>query len=78
MKNFFKKIFKRIEKFDNYTSQYIKSTNNIEIPALAYTNWGLHYAEIKDYETAIEKLKIAVVLMKQTIYVYNFCYIYSL
>ena len=26
----------------------------------------------------LEKLKIAVVLMKQTIYVYNFCYIYSL
>lgn len=60
MKNFFKKILKRIEKFDNYTSQYLKSTNNIEIPALAYTNWGLHYAEIKDYATAIEKLKIAV------------------
>ena len=35
MKNFFKKILKRIEKFDNYTSQYLKSTNNIEIPALA-------------------------------------------
>ena len=60
MKNFFKKILNNINKFDSYTYQYKKYTNNIELPSLAYTNWGLHFAQIKDFKTAIEKLEVAI------------------
>lgn len=62
MKNFFKKILGKVNKFDTYTSQYKKYTQNIEIPSLAYTNWGVYFAQIKDYKTAIEKLESAILM----------------
>ena len=53
MKNFFSQIFKRIEKLNNFTNDYLKISHNIEIPALAYTNWGMHLADTKDFKSAI-------------------------
>lgn len=65
MKNFLKQIFNKIEKLDKYTSLYVKNSHNIEIPAIAYTNWGLHLAELKDYEAAIDKLETAILMSNQ-------------
>ncbi len=65
MKNFIKQILNKINKLDNYTSTYIKHSNNIEIPALAYTNWGMYFAELKDYSSAIEKLETAAIMSNQ-------------
>lgn len=65
MKNFIKQIFNKIEKLDKYTSLYVKSSHNIEIPAIAYTNWGIHLAEIKDFESAIDKLETAILMSNQ-------------
>ena len=65
MKNFFKQIYNKIIKLDNYTNQYLKITNNIELPALAYTNWGMHFAHLKDFKTAIDKLETAVLMSNQ-------------
>lgn len=65
MKNFFKQIFNKINQLDTYTSSYVKNSHNIEIPALAYTNWGLHLAELKDFNSAIEKLETAILMSNQ-------------
>ena len=65
MIQFFKQILKKIQQFDEYTSQYLKITNNIEMPSLAYTNWGMYFANIKDFNTAIEKLETAVLMSGQ-------------
>ncbi|MCD7740533.1 MAG: tetratricopeptide repeat protein [Candidatus Gastranaerophilales bacterium] len=65
MIKFFKQVFNKIKEFDDYTRQYSKITNNIELPSLAYTNWGMHYAHLKDFEHAIEKLETAAVMSGQ-------------
>lgn len=65
MKNFFKQIYKKIIKFDEYTNEYLKISNNVEIPSLAYTNWGMHFAHLKDFKTAIEKLETAILMSNQ-------------
>lgn len=65
MKNFFKQIYNKILKFDEYTNQYLKVTNNIEIPSLAYTNWGNYFANLKDFNSAIEKLETAMLMSNQ-------------
>ncbi len=65
MKNFFKQIFNKIDKLDKYTSLYVKNSHNIEIPAIAYTNWGVYLAELKDFDTAIAKLETAVLMSNQ-------------
>ena len=65
MKKFFTGIFNRINKLDSYTNQYMSITNNIEIPAIAFTNWGMHFAQIKDFDTAIEKLETAILMSNQ-------------
>lgn len=65
MKKFFKEIFNRIEKLDNYTNQYLKCSNNIELPSLAYTNWAMHFADLKDFATAINKLETAILMSNQ-------------
>ncbi len=65
MKTFLQQIFNKIEKLDNYTSSYIKYSHNIEIPALAYTNWAVHLAELEDYNAAIEKLETAILMSGQ-------------
>lgn len=62
MKNFFIQILKRIKKFDDYTNQYLKASNKIDIPSLAYTNWGVYFANLKDFNSAIEKLETAVLM----------------
>ena len=69
MIQFLLQIFNKINKLDTYTSQYKKLSNNIEIPILAYTNWGLHFAQIKDFNSAIEKLETAMLMSKsKTLY----------
>ena len=65
MNNFFLQILKKINKLDDYTTQYLKASNNIEIPALAYTNWGMHLARTKDFKSAIDKLETAVLMSNQ-------------
>ena len=65
MKKFFKQIYKKILKFDEYTNQYLKISNNVEIPSLAYTNWGMHLANLKDFNSAIEKLETAILMSNQ-------------
>lgn len=65
MKKFFIQIFNQINKLDNYTNQYLKFSNNIEIPTLAYTNWAMYFADMKDFETAISKLETAVLMSNQ-------------
>ncbi len=65
MIQFLLQIFNKINKLDTYTSQYKKLSNNIEIPILAYTNWGLHFAQIKDFNSAIEKLETAMLMSNQ-------------
>lgn len=62
MKNFFKQIYNRIKKLDGYTNEYLKFSNNIEIPSIAYTNWGMHFAHLKDFESAVEKLETAMLM----------------
>ena len=65
MKKFFKQILNKINKLDKYTSSYIKNSQNIEIPVLAYTNWGMYLADIQDYKSAIDKLETAVLMSNQ-------------
>ena len=65
MKKFFIQIFNQINKFDSFTNQYLKLSNNIEIPSLAYTNWAMHFADIKDFKTAISKLETAILMSNQ-------------
>lgn len=65
MKKFFQQIYKKILKFDEYTNQYLKISNNVEIPSLAYTNWGIHLAHLKDFNSAIEKLETAMLMSNQ-------------
>ena len=62
MRKFFAQIFKKIEKLDNYTNQYLMCSNNVEIPSLAYTNWAMHFANLKDFGTAIDKLETAILM----------------
>ncbi len=65
MKKFFQQIYNKIKKFDEYTNQYLKISNNIEIPSLAYTNWGMHLAHLKDFKSAIDKLETAMLMSNQ-------------
>ena len=65
MKKFFQQIYNKIIKFDEYTNQYQKITNNIEIPSLAYTNWGIYLANLKNFNSAIEKLETAILMSNQ-------------
>lgn len=65
MKNFFLQIYKKILQFDNYTNQYLKNSSHLEIPTLAYTNWGMHFANLKDFHSAIEKLETAMLMSSQ-------------
>ena len=65
MKKFIKKIYKQIMRFDNYTNKYLKITNNIELPSIAYTNWGMHLADNKNFKSAIEKLETAMLMHGQ-------------
>lgn len=65
MKKFFKQIFNKIEKLDNYTNEYLKCSNSIEIPSLAYTNWAMYFADLKDFSTAIDKLETAILMSNQ-------------
>ncbi len=65
MKNFFLQIFKKIEKLDDFTTQYLKISNNIEMPSFAYTDWGMHLAQTKDFKSAIDKLETAVLMSNQ-------------
>ncbi len=60
MKNFFSQIIKKIKKLDDYTNEYLQISANIEIPSFAYTNWGIHFANLKDFDKAIEKLETAI------------------
>ncbi len=65
MIKFFKRILDKIQQLDEYTSLYLKISSNIEMPSLAYTNWGMYYADIKDFNTAIDKLETAVLMSGQ-------------
>ncbi len=65
MMKFFKQIYNKILKFDEYTNQYLKISHNIEIPSIAYTNWGNYFANLKDFNTAIEKLETAMLMSNQ-------------
>jgi tetratricopeptide (TPR) repeat protein len=65
MKQFFKQIYNKIKKFDEYTNKYLKISHNAEIPSLAYTNWGNYFANLKDFNTAIEKLETAILMSNQ-------------
>ena len=65
MKKFFKQIYNKILKFDEYTNQYLKFSHNIEIPSIAYTNWGNYFANLKDFNSAIEKLETAMLMSNQ-------------
>lgn len=65
MLKFIKQILNKIDKLDSYTSSYIRNSHNIEIPALAYTNWGMYLAELKDYNSAIDKLETAIMMSNQ-------------
>ena len=65
MKKFFKQIYNKILKFDEYTNQYLKISHNVEIPSIAYTNWGNYFANLKDFNTAIEKLETAMLMSNQ-------------
>ena len=65
MKKFFLQIFNRINQLDKYTTSYLKHSHSIEIPTLAYTNWAMHLAEIKDFESAIKKLETAILMSNQ-------------
>lgn len=62
MKKFIKKVYKKVMQFDSYADKYKQITNNIELPAIAYTNWGMHLADNKDYKSAIEKLETAMIM----------------
>ena len=65
MIEFIKKIYKQIMQFDCYTNKYLKISNNIELPYVAYTNWGMHLADNKDFDSAIEKLETAMLMYGQ-------------
>ena len=65
MKKFFKQIYNKIIKLDEYTNQYLKVSHNAEIPSIAYTNWGNYFANLKDFNTAIEKLETAMLMSNQ-------------
>ena len=65
MKQFFKQIYNKIKQFDEYTNKYLQFSHNIEIPSIAYTNWGTHFANLKDFNTAIEKLETAMLMSNQ-------------
>lgn len=65
MKQFFKQIFNKIKQYDEYTNRYLKLSSNIEIPSIAYTNWGNYFANLKDFNTAIEKLETAMLMSNQ-------------
>lgn len=65
MKKFFLQIYKKVLQFDEYTNQYLKNSSQIEIPSIAYTNWGMHFANLKDYNRAIEKLETAILMSNQ-------------
>ena len=65
MKKFFSQIFNKINQLDKYTTSYQKHSHSIEIPTLAYTNWAMHLAEIKDFESAIKKLETAILMSNQ-------------
>lgn len=65
MRKFFGKIYKQIRRFDNYTNKYLKISNNIELPSIAYTNWGMHLADNKNFKSAIEKLETAMLMHGQ-------------
>lgn len=65
MKKFFIQIYKKILQLDEYTNQYLRNSSNIEIPSIAYTNWGMHFANLKDFNKAIEKLETAILMSNQ-------------
>ncbi len=65
MKNFFRQIYNKILKFDEFTNQYLKISHSIENPSIAYTNWGNYFANLKDFKTAIEKLETAMLMSNQ-------------
>ena len=66
IKRVLKKIYEKIIKLDKYTKEYSSLSKHIEIPALAYTNWGMYFARLKDFDTAIEKLKTAAEMSNQS------------
>ena len=56
MKKFFKEIFNKIEKLDNYTNQYLKCSNNIELIKIAKAS---EISQDSDFETKGETLQIS-------------------
>ncbi len=57
MKKFFEELFRSISKFDFYVNHYKTQTKIINLPSVAYVNWGLYLAEIGLVDEAIEKFK---------------------
>ena len=59
-----KQIMTKIHRFDSYTKEYRSQTGGVEVPLLAYANWGKYLTDIKDYDSAIEKLETAILMSK--------------
>ncbi len=59
-----KQILVKIQRFDSYTKEYKSQTGGIEIPLLAYANWGKYLTDIKDFDSAVEKLETAILMSK--------------
>ncbi|MDD3237870.1 MAG: DUF3808 domain-containing protein [Candidatus Gastranaerophilales bacterium] len=66
MKNFIKTIFKTIKKLDKYTTDYKKRTAVVELPSLAYVNWGIYLANKNEFDKAIEKFETSIAMAQQT------------
>ena len=65
IKKMLRQIWTKVYRFDSYTKKYQDQTGGVEIPLLAYANWGKYLTDIKDYDSAVEKLETAI-LMSQS------------
>ncbi|MBQ2644085.1 DUF3808 domain-containing protein [bacterium] len=63
MINFINKLRARIRKFDKKIDEYTKnSEGSLQIPYLAYVNWGINLSQNEDLESALEKLETSAIM----------------
>ena len=62
MKKLLRRIWTKIYRIENFTKDYREKTIVVEIPLIAYANWGKYLTDIQDYDSAIEKLETAILM----------------
>ena len=60
MLDFFKKLFVKINKLDDFVNVYKESAKEVSMPSYAYMNWGIKLLDVGEDKKAMDMLEKSI------------------